>query len=625
MNVILRGAFFIITTTIPVFAHFIMKYKYLKQKFSPQQIFLVFFLVNFWTFFTYAMLGDCLEEPKIIPHFISVPSDIFFYVLRESFFSLLLFPFTLIPIEEDDKEQQNDEDSNEKQCCLSKYEELIKIFFLIYFCFFLHNSTYFIEHHFSEASADQVKFVFAVNSKSDYTTQYVIRFANGCILIPFGLTILVILLYKNVFPVNVLIWIHPKQIVFRFHVKVFILIHLFALLLHFCYQVGIWQYLDFFDNHFYENNVVDPKTIKITMPEKRNLIIGILESMESSFTAPEYGGLYGKNTIPEMTKLALNPNFTHFTHNNFVGGHIQTSGAQWSFGGVMAFLSGLSLKMSLQYTNFYPFLPHVKMFSDVLKENGYKQYLLLGHTKEWMNTNSMYDTHGFTTLGTNEIFDIMGIDKEHRPHFYDYDLYNFTKTFTTNVSKSGDPFTVMFATMDTHMPRGILCKLCRNESSLQEETVNYCADRQLSDFVDWFLEQPFAHNTTLVFLGDHASMIYYFTTIQKKSLHHIYNLIINPAKTTNYTKNRKFHAFDLAPTILTALGANIEGNRFWLGTDLFSGEKTLGEKYGLDKVNNYINQHSEWFNHEILKVDLGLQLKIDNATWYEDQQPLNDK
>ena len=61
----------------------------------------------------------------------------------------------------------------------------------------------------------------------------------------------------------------------------------------------------------------------------------------------------------------------------------------------------------------------------------------------------------------------------------------------------------------------------------------------------------------------------------------VVNVIINPAIEAENTK-RVYSTMDLYPTTLGALGAKIEGNRLGLGTNLFSNEKTLIEKYGVE-------------------------------------------
>ena len=82
----------------------------------------------------------------------------------------------------------------------------------------------------------------------------------------------------------------------------------------------------------------------------------------------------------------------------------------------------------------------------------------------------------------------------------------------------------------------------------------------------------------------------------------VVNLIMNPAIKAENT-SRIYSTFDLYPTTLAALGAEIEGNRLALGTNLFSDEKTLIEKYGLEYVNNELMKTSKFYNKKILVSD----------------------
>ena len=47
--------------------------------------------------------------------------------------------------------------------------------------------------------------------------------------------------------------------------------------------------------------------------------------------------------------------------------------------------------------------------------------------------------------------------------------------------------------------------------------------------------------------------------------------------------------------MLGAMGGTNEGNRLGLGTDLFSGEKTLAEEMGYEELNEEVSKYSEYF------------------------------
>ena len=52
---------------------------------------------------------------------------------------------------------------------------------------------------------------------------------------------------------------------------------------------------------------------------------------------------------------------------------------------------------------------------------------------------------------------------------------------------------------------------------------------------------------------------------------------------------------DMFPTILSAMGYTIEGDRLALGTDLFSGRETLAEEMGLDALNRELKRSGRYF------------------------------
>jgi len=79
----------------------------------------------------------------------------------------------------------------------------------------------------------------------------------------------------------------------------------------------------------------------------------------------------------------------------------------------------------------------------------------------------------------------------------------------------------------------------------------------------------------------------------------VVNLIINSQVKTEKT-NRAYSTMDLYPTTLAALGVKIEGNKLALGTNLFSEELTLIEKYGLEYVNNELMKTSKFYDKNIL-------------------------
>ena len=78
-------------------------------------------------------------------------------------------------------------------------------------------------------------------------------------------------------------------------------------------------------------------------------------------------------------------------------------------------------------------------------------------------------------------------------------------------------------------------------------------------------------------------------------------MFINSNVKTNNTKNRLFTAFDIYPTTLAAIGAQVDGDRLALGTNLFSDKKTLMEELGKNKFTKEVAKISKYYNKKILQ------------------------
>lgn len=57
--------------------------------------------------------------------------------------------------------------------------------------------------------------------------------------------------------------------------------------------------------------------------------------------------------------------------------------------------------------------------------------------------------------------------------------------------------------------------------------------------------------------------------------------------------NRNYTTFDMFPTALAAMGAEIEGDRLGLGTNLFSTVQTLTERVGIETEKKELEKKSK--------------------------------
>ena len=103
----------------------------------------------------------------------------------------------------------------------------------------------------------------------------------------------------------------------------------------------------------------------------------------------------------------------------------------------------------------------------------------------------------------------------------------------------------------------------------------------------------------------------FFKDFDENYVRTTFNLILNPAPNVanvseEVTQNRYYANFDMFPTILASIGVKIEGERLALGTNLFSGEKTVMERSGqgmagVEYVNDQLMYKSTLYNERILE------------------------
>lgn len=357
---------------------------------------------------------------------------------------------------------------------------------------------------------------------------------------------------------------------------------------------------------FIEDNYKDPQKVEIEFPKKkRNLIWIYMESMESTFISKEEGGAMKENLLPEMTKLATEN--INFSESSQVGGATASQGTDWTTGALFAQTCGLPMKLPIGHGDvgeYEKFAPGAEAIGDILEKEGYYQKFIMGSDAEFGGRKSYLKKHGaYQLYDYNTAIQNGDIYKNYYVWwgFEDQKLYGFAKRELQKAADQKQPFAVSLLTVDTHFSNGYFCKQCQHKHDSEYQDVLNCASRQLAEFVSWIQKQDFYDNTAIVITGDHPTMDksfigeYYDGSKERK----VYNCIINAPIKTDYEKNRKFNTFDFYPTVIAALGAKIDGNRLGLGTNLFSGEKTLAEKYGYDKIDKEFAKKSTFYNEYI--------------------------
>lgn len=354
-------------------------------------------------------------------------------------------------------------------------------------------------------------------------------------------------------------------------------------------------------SEFIDDNYVDPAEVSITFPEqKRNLIYIFLESMETTYAGEDDGGGFEENVIPELTSIAQeNEDFSG--KDAQINGAYSMYGATWTMGAMFAHTSGLPLNISIGANDMDTqdtFFDGAVTLGDILQEQGYSQRLLIGSDATF-GGRELY----FTEHGNYDIIDYKyAVDNGWIPEDYyvwwgyeDAYLFEFAKEQLQDLSSQGEPFNLTMLTVDTHFEDGYVCEKCEDTyGDDQYANVMACSSKQIAEFLQWIQEQDFYENTTIVLAGDHLTMDSDFCEdvsydYERKTYVSYINSAVEPEQDTR----RTYTTFDHFPTTLAALGVQIEGNQLGLGTNLFSTEETLTERYGIDYENQELEKRSE--------------------------------
>ncbi len=363
----------------------------------------------------------------------------------------------------------------------------------------------------------------------------------------------------------------------------------------------VMSYID--KTTIYEDYYVNPNDVNIKSPEKmKNLIYIYLESMETTYASVEDGGKQESvNYIPNLTKIAKE-NIT-FSNSEKLGGFSSVSATNWTMAALLSTTSGVPFSFPVDGNDMdkrETFAKGLVTLGDILSNKGYKQMFLCGSNGEFGGRKNYFTTHG-----NYNVFDLYSAkDKGYIPNDYyvwwgyeDLHLYDIAKKELTNLAKQDEPFNFTMLTVDTHHIDGYICKNCDSVYENQLGNVLSCADSQIYNFLEWCKKQPFYDDTVIIVTGDHPRMdtsrvsgVPYFDRT-------IYNCFINTDKDVDklQTNNRVFTSMDIFPTVLSALNFEIEGNKLGLGTNMFSGEKTLAENIGLENLQTEVNKYSKYY------------------------------
>ena len=366
------------------------------------------------------------------------------------------------------------------------------------------------------------------------------------------------------------------------------------------------------ESSFIADNYVDPGTVRITFPEKkRNLICLYLESMEDTFMDEAHGGVYEENTIPKLTQIGMENEM--FTADGMINGGNSLFGSTYTMGAIVATTCGLPIRRDLELSEMGSIYPDIRAMGDILSENGYTQIFSIGSDVNFGGRYLYFRDHGdFTIHDYNYAIETGRIPSDYHVWwgFEDEKLYEYAKEDLLELADKEEPFNYTILTVDTHFEDGYVCRLCGDEfGDDQYRNVLRCADNQAAAFIEWVQQQDFYENTTIMITGDHPSMDNTMMTLTPGDyVRKTFTCYLNAVPEYSGEEPRNYSTMDLFPTTLASIGAQIEGERLGLGTNLFSDQKTLIEESSVSHVNAELNASSDFISQLLGFSDLGSML-----------------
>ena len=455
-------------------------------------------------------------------------------------------------------------------------------YIILYISFVIILLSIFINNNFERITPEQL--LFSLNNlggtSSGAVSNGFIFCLGGAFLITFIIFIIITIL-RNKIKENSFIYKLPK----------YVLILSIIIIL---YSLGFFGY--FYNNlnnsKIYEDYYVDPESVDIEFPEhKNNLIYIYVESLEMS----------DLDMIPNLKDIALK--HINFSNNQDLGGATYNGGSSWTSAAIMAQTSGISVKVPLKYNWFNKKInevPGAYSLGEVLKENGYSNYFVMGSTASFGGRDKYLKKHGdYKILDYEYARDNKYIDKDYFTWWgmEDSKVFEMAKKELDNISND-KPFNMTILTSNTHFMDGYVEDSCKYKKSNNHYIDSFrCDDYIISEFIKWLEDQDYYDDTTIIVVGDHLTMQ---KGIYKNKNRAIFNMFINSLIEPNKNKERIFTNMDMYPTTLASLGARIDGDRLGLGTNLFSNKKTLSEEIGISSLRKELDKNSKYYIDKIL-------------------------
>lgn len=328
-----------------------------------------------------------------------------------------------------------------------------------------------------------------------------------------------------------------------------------------------------------------------------NLLILYLESIERTYSNELFGDAYADlNALGERGAV--------------FEGVRQMDNTGWTMAGMIASQCGVPLMPAglLHDSQFEPLskvVPGVDCLGDILAEQGYQLSYLGGASTQFAGKGLFYRGHQFNTVKGREDLEPLLEDPEYVNSWglYDDTLYDITADEIRRLDNDETaPWGVVSLNLAGHAPNGYPSQSCvEQQGEFDGQDILYsvkCSAWLARNLIERLESEGLIDNTLVVILSDHLTMRVsvwdQLTALDRDNTLIMLGNGIEPQRI-----RRDATMLDVFPTILDALGFNLERDRASLGTSLFSSNRTLVEAHGIEVLNERLReetalQHRLW-------------------------------
>lgn len=338
-----------------------------------------------------------------------------------------------------------------------------------------------------------------------------------------------------------------------------------------------------------------------------NLLVIYLESIERTYSNEIFGDAYA-----ELDALG--------EQGIVFEGVRQMENTGWTMAGMIASQCGVPLMPAglLHDSQFEPLskvVPGVDCLGDVLAEQGYRLSYLGGASTQFAGKGLFYRGHQFNTVKGREDLEPQLDDPDYVNSWglYDDTLYDITAEEIRRLDSEDDgPWGVVNLSLAGHAPHGFPSQTCIDrQGEFDGQDILYsveCSAWLAKDLIERLESEGLLDNTLVVVLSDHLTMRVSVWD-QLTALDRDNTLIMLGDNIEPQRIQRDATMLDVFPTLLDALGFELEENRAGLGASLLSDKPTLVEVHGLNVLNERLReetalQHRLWDGITPQRIDV---------------------